>query len=42
VEVNLKYFEDFVLGEVKTVGEHQLTQEEIIEFGNKWNHSFFI
>ena len=33
----MKYFEDFVLGEVEKVGEYNLTQEEIIEFGKKWD-----
>ena len=37
----LKYFEDFVPGEVEKVGEHHLTQEEIIEFGRKWDPQSF-
>jgi len=37
----LKYLEDFVLGEVEKVGEYHLTQEEIIEFGKKWDPQFF-
>jgi acyl dehydratase len=41
LEVELKYLEDFVLGEVEKVGEHYLTQEEIIEFGKKWDPQFF-
>jgi len=41
LEVELKYLEDFVLGEVEKVGEHHLTQEEVIEFGKKWDPQFF-
>jgi acyl dehydratase len=37
----LKYFEDFVLGEIEKVGEYQLTQTEIIEFGKRWDPQFF-
>ena len=37
----MKYFEDFVPGEVEMVGEHQLTQEEMIAFGKKWDPQFF-
>ena len=37
----MKYLEDFVLGEVEKVGEYHLTQEEIIEFGKKWDPQFF-
>lgn len=37
----MKYFEDFVLGEIEKVGEHQLTQEDIIAFGRKWDPQFF-
>lgn len=37
----MKYFEDFGLGEVEKVGEYKLTQEEIIEFGKKWDPQFF-
>ena len=37
----MKYLEDFVLGEVEKVGEHHLTQKEIIEFGKKWDPQFF-
>ena len=37
----MKYLEDFVLGEVEKVGEHHLTQEEVIEFGKKWDPQFF-
>jgi len=31
----MKYFEDFVVGESATVGEHYLTQEEIIAFAKQ-------
>jgi acyl dehydratase len=41
LEAGLKYLEDFVLGEVEKVGEYLLTQEEIIEFGKKWDPQFF-
>ena len=41
MEVELKYLEDFILGEVEKVGEYLLTQEEIIEFGKKWDPQFF-
>lgn len=37
----MKYFEDFVPGEIEKVGEHQLTQEDIIAFGRKWDPQFF-
>jgi acyl dehydratase len=37
----LKYFEDFGVGEVEKVGEYKLSQEEIIEFGKKWDPQFF-
>ena len=37
----MKYFEDFIPGEVEKVGEHQLTQEEIIEYARKWDPQFF-
>ncbi len=37
----MKYLEDFVLGEVEMVGEYHLTQEEIIEFGKKWDPQYF-
>lgn len=37
----MKYFEDFGLGEVEKVGEYKLTQEDIIEFGKKWDPQFF-
>lgn len=37
----LKYFEDFVVGENVAVGEYLLTQEDIIEFGRKWDPQFF-
>ena len=37
----MKYFEDFVLGEVEKVGEHALTQNEIIEYARKWDPQFF-
>ena len=37
----MKYLEDFVLGEVEKVGEHLLTQEEIIEYAKKWDPQFF-
>lgn len=37
----MKYFEDFGLGEVEEVGEYKLTQEEITEFGKKWDPQFF-
>lgn len=37
----MKYFEDFVLGEIEKVGEYQLTQAEIIEFGERWDPQFF-
>ena len=37
----MKYFEDFVLGEIETVGEYSLTQEEIIEYAGKWDPHFF-
>jgi len=40
-EISMKYLEDFVLGEVEKVGEYLLTQEEIIEFGKKWDPQFF-
>jgi len=41
LEVDLKYLEDFVLGEVEKVGEHHITQEEIIEYAKKWDPQFF-
>jgi len=41
LEVELKYLEDFIPGEVEKVGEYLLTQEEIIEFGKKWDPQFF-
>lgn len=37
----MKYLEDFVLGEVEKVGEHLLTQEEIIEYAKRWDPQFF-
>ena len=37
----MKYLEDFVPGEVEMVGEHQLTQEEMIAFSKKWDPQFF-
>jgi acyl dehydratase len=37
----MKYFEDFVLGEIEKVGEHSLTQEEIVEYAEKWDPQFF-
>lgn len=37
----LKYFQDVVPGEVEKVGEHHFTQEEIIEFGRKWDPQSF-
>ncbi len=37
----MKYLDDFVLGEVEKVGEYFLTQEEIIEFGKKWDPQLF-
>lgn len=37
----MKYFEDFAPGEIEKVGEHHLTQEEIIEYGKKWDPQFF-
>ena len=37
----MKYLEDFVLGEVEKVGEHLLTQEDIIEYAKKWVPHFF-
>ena len=37
----MKYLEDFVVGEVEKVGEHHLTQEEIIEYAKKWDPQFF-
>ena len=37
----MKYLEDFVLGEVEKVGEHLLTQEDIIEYAKKWDPQFF-
>jgi acyl dehydratase len=40
-EVGLKYLEDFVPGEVETVGEYLLTQEEIIEYASKWDPLYF-
>ena len=37
----MKYLKDFGLGEIEKVGEYHLTQEEIIEFGKKWDPQFF-
>jgi len=37
----MKYFEDFVPGEIEKVGEHYLTQEEIVEYAGKWDPQFF-
>ena len=37
----MKYFEDFVLGEVEKVGEYHLTEDEIIEFAKQWDPQFF-
>ena len=37
----MKYLEDFVLGKIEKVGEHNLTQKEIIDYGNKWDPQFF-
>lgn len=37
----MKYFEDFVPGEIEKVEDHHLTQEEIIEYARKWDPQFF-
>jgi acyl dehydratase len=37
----LKYIDDFFPGEVEKVGEYHLSQEEIIEFGRKWDPQSF-
>lgn len=37
----MKYLEDFVVGQVEKIGEYNLTREEIIEFGKKWDPQFF-
>ncbi len=36
----MKYFEDFVVGESKKVGEYHLTEEDIISYGKKWDPHF--
>ena len=37
----MKYFEDFIVGESEKVGEHLLTEEDIIAYGEKWDPQFF-
>ncbi|WP_300669635.1 MaoC/PaaZ C-terminal domain-containing protein [Desulfoluna sp.] len=37
----MKYFDDFSVGETVVVGEHLLTQEELIGFAEKWDPQFF-
>lgn len=37
----MKYLEDFHAGETEKVGEHYLTQEEIIEYAKKWDPQSF-
>ena len=33
----MKYLEDFVPGEVETVGDHSILPDEIIEYGKAWD-----
>ena len=33
----MKYLEDFVPGEIETVGEHSISLSEIIEYGKTWD-----
>ena len=33
----MKYLDDFVPSEIEVVGEYTLSQEEIIQFGRKWD-----
>jgi len=33
----VKYLEDFVPGEVETVGDHSISPDEIIEYGKAWD-----
>lgn len=33
----MKYLEDFVPGEVEALGDYALSQEEILEFGRRWD-----
>ena len=40
-EVGVKYFEDFALGEIEKLGEHRLTEEEIIEYAKNWDPVYF-
>jgi acyl dehydratase len=35
--VELKYLEDFVVGESEIAGRHTLTEEEIIAYGRAWD-----
>ena len=33
----MKYFEDFVPGEIEIVGDHSLSPSEIVEYGQAWD-----
>jgi acyl dehydratase len=35
--MNLRYFEDYELGEENTTGEHLVSAEEIVEFAERWD-----
>ena len=37
----MKYFEDFVVGEIEKVGKYHLTKEDIITFARKWDPQYF-
>lgn len=37
----MKYFEDFVVGQIEEVGEYSLTEQDIIDFSEKWDPAYF-
>ena len=41
VPIKERYFEDYVVGEVLTFGDHTITEQEIIEFASRYDPQYF-
>jgi acyl dehydratase len=37
----MRYFEDYIVGQVLPIGEYELTTHDIISFAEKWDPQFF-